>query len=478
MPEMTFDAIRAAVQAQIDTRAQAQPDGEPMPWVRDLYPDRAIVDWDGKLYEVPYTCDGTEVLTGEWKEVVQEYVQAKVPTGRKSLMFLGEISRTGDLYRVEALRTGAWDYPGIDGGGFEVTEATLQELQQNFVAGVKGFEVCLNREHDDERPCGWVKKLELSPDKQHLYALFEITDDETKKLVDEGTLKFCSSELDFAWIDPEACRTYGDCKPKSVFEGLALTNSPYIKRMEPVQRVVSLSALRKDPGACPGSACGAHPHNPKKEANQPMTPLEEAQKQIESLKAQLEEAKASGGSAIKLSDLQLKLDEAKAEAEKTKAELAEVSKRERETRSQLAIDRVRNRLRELIRKGKLTRPVYDAAFRLCELAIKGGAETIQLTQKVSVRKIRLIEGENDTATEELDKLDVVEEVLDMLQALPDAIAVDPPQDLVLDESAPNEEDDDDEELDKAARALMKDDSKLTYRQALVLADRNKRGGKR
>ncbi len=144
------------------------------------------------------------------------------------VVFLSDIGRSDDLYRAEVLRVGHWDYPDLS-GGLSITPELLSELAANFQAGFKGWEVPLNREHDDERPVGWVKGLEVEGD--GLYALFEITDSETRGLVDDGSLKYCSSELDLAWFDPEAKREM------PVFEGLALTNRPYIKRLAPVAPV-------------------------------------------------------------------------------------------------------------------------------------------------------------------------------------------------------------------------------------------------
>jgi len=111
-------------------------------------------------------------------------------------------------------------------GGVVVTPDLLASLVENFNRGAKGFEVMVNRDHDDDRPCGWVKQLDLAPDGQSIYALFEVTDPATRELVDTGSLRYVSSELDLGWFDPEARER------RQVFEGLALTNRPYIKRME------------------------------------------------------------------------------------------------------------------------------------------------------------------------------------------------------------------------------------------------------
>lgn len=100
------------------------------------------------------------------------------------VIFLSDIGRSGDLYRAQALRCGHWDYPGFE-GGFEVTPTVLREMKAHFDDGAKGYEVPLNVEHDDERPAGWVKSVELSSDGTALFALFEITDADARRRVDE-----------------------------------------------------------------------------------------------------------------------------------------------------------------------------------------------------------------------------------------------------------------------------------------------------
>lgn len=157
-----------------------------------------------------------------------------------SVIFLGVPSKHGDgLYWVEGLRTGKWHYPGFGKSDeFEITPATLKELASNFSSGVKGAELPVDgpsrggdaHSENEEHDCGWIKSVKLAGDGQHLYFGFDITNPKVREQVDEGSLKYCSSEIDFKWLDPV------DNKRKAVLEGMGLTNRPYIKGMSPIQK--------------------------------------------------------------------------------------------------------------------------------------------------------------------------------------------------------------------------------------------------
>ena len=122
-----------------------------------------------------------------------------------------------------------------------------------------------------------------------------------------------------------------------------------------------------------------------------------------------------------------------------------------------------------MRKGKLTVPVYQKALRLCEVLIQGDSRTVTLSSKVTVQ---LGEGK----TEELDKLDVVEQVIEILSVLPDSIATDGDRpDVELDESGKAGKDYD-VRLTERAEQLRKADKTLSLRDAYRLAERDLQGG--
>lgn len=387
---------------------------------------------------------------------------------KRTAFFLSEIQPSDGMFRVEALRVGHWDYP-ID-GGLNVTPDLLRELKRNFDLGAKGFEVPVDGRSTDDHEntahsdadaddCGWVKRLELADGDTRLLAYFDLTDEKTKANVEAGNLKYCSSELDLAWFDPE------DKTTKRVFEGLALTNRPYIKRMEPI-RPVNLSEFAANEFAGkPGDGGNEPPPINLQEEIMAKT-LEELLKENESLQLQLKEALATKPAANPESEV--KLSELSKDNEALRVQLAKVEKSNRETAAKLRLGEIKAKLTGLARKGKITVPIYKKVFALAEALVTTGTSVVQLGCKK-----KLEEGEEGDG---VDKLDVVESVLDVLGQLPDSIATDPDKEAVLDEDS-DTSNDDDEKLDKEAKAQMSANTKLTYRQALVLAEKKLQGGK-
>lgn len=374
---------------------------------------------------------------------------------RMRLSVLTPIQRGEDgLFWGQALRCGSWDYDEMEGGGFDISEADIDEFVRNFEAAEKGPDVPLNYGHDDKDPAGWVKRLVKrgKGEGAELWPGFEILDDSYREKVEKGLIKYLSSELDFAWTNPEACRTNGDCEPRKVFEGLALTNRPYLKGMAPIMAAEVLPNSPARPGCKCGGKCRAK--------NLQESPMPKTQEELER-----ELAAANAKLAERDSDIKAQL----AAAEKRQAD-SDLQMREMIQSTRL--DKVTARLKEM-GKSKLPPAIGGRVLRLATALIMGGASTVTLSGKV---KVRLADNSGD---EDVDKLDVVEEVLDMLQELPDALASDPDAELEEDDS--DDEDDkkgsDADKVDKAkaaAKKRMTETKGLSY--ATVLAEElTKRG---
>ena len=345
--------------------------------------------------------------------------------------------REDGLYWVEALRCGSWDYPGMEGGGFEIDQAKLDEFVANFEAGEKGRDVLLNVDHDDDAPAGWVKRLVRRGEGDdpetgaRLWAGFEIADPEIRRKVDLGLLKYSSSELDFSWVNPERCRTDGDCEPRSVFEGLALTNRPYVKGLRPIVLAEPFEPISP---ATPGCKCGERRETKRKEGHM---------KTVEELEAELAEARAKLAENDSAAELKAKLTEAEKQRKDT-------DRRLRELETSTRLNEVGERIKKLVRGRRVTPAVGNRLTRLATALVRGGAATVTLSEKV---KVRLAEGDGE---EELDKLDVVGEVLDMLQELPDALS------SKVEDADLSEEDDEDEGKES-------DDDKVKAAEAAAIA---------
>lgn len=189
--------------------------------------------------------------------------------------------------------------------------------------------------------------------------------------------------------------------------------------------------------------------------------LEQAQAEIARLKEQV----ASGDSTARLTELQTKLAEAEAREKASAAQLAEMDRRTRAVQKQLRLSDATARLKALVNRGKLTRPMYERAVSLTDALLDAeGGTVVKLASK---RKL-------EEGGEAVDTLDVVDQVLDILESLPASIS----DDAELAEDDDDEKKDEDEKLEAAAKAAMKEDPKLSLHDAYVLAERKVRGGAR
>ncbi len=328
-------------------------------------------------------------------------------------VFLGSSKAIGavqdGLRKVQILRCGSWDYPGIEGDGFDIDESKIDQIVANFAAGEKGPEVPTNLDHSDGSDNGWVKQLwrEGAGAESELWGAFETTDPEIDKQLDSGSLKYSSAELDFAWVNPEACRTHGDCEPRIVLEGLALTNRPYIKGMKPVA-LVSLSE-RTSPRE-PSCGCGCDGGRKK---SMPETTTET---QV---------------------DLSAELAEERRLREQSDRRFAELEQSLKAERRRTRLTETQAKIKDLFSKKKLSPALCNKITKLSEVLINGDATKVKLSAKV-----KLAEGQGET-----DELDILDEVIDLLQQVPDGLAK-------MDGDAELTEDDSDED-EKGPDAKMK-----------------------
>ena len=346
------------------------------------------------------------------------------------VIFLSALALVGGAYRAEVLRPGHWDYPGIE-GGLKIDRPLLEEFVSNFNAGVKGFEQPLNRDHDDAQPCGWVRALELTPTGS-LAAHFDITDANTRTLVDEGTLRYVSAELDLGWFDPE------HKQERRVFEGLALTNRPYIKRMGPVERVANLSEYAGD--------------------------LAKFGSQEESMLTEEKGKTESAATDVRLGEMEVKLAQESAEKRRLEAELSDLRASQRATLARVRMSEWKDRTVRLARKGKITPPVWKRLLRVGEVLLAEGKSTIQLDKKV-----KFADDESET-----DSVDMIDEILDMLEELPAGVSTDDDDKASLEEADPAAKGNVDDEIAKLAERLLAENPGLG-RKAYLMADKQVRG---
>ncbi|RYG34219.1 hypothetical protein EON81_16140 [bacterium] len=341
----------------------------------------------------------------------------------------------GAQYKVQVLRCGSWQYGEDPESGFDLTESDLREIVSNFKAAEKGVDVPLMYGHDDasEAQCGWVKDLALEGKgaDASVWAYFDLTDGHVRRKVDEGSIKYSSSELDLAYVNPERARTTGDTTPRKVFEGLALTNRPYIKGMAPVA-TVTLTERSEKPTTVP------EPTKPNTENDSVSVRLAEQERETEALRTKLAE-RDRDIEAIRKDGL----------------------RRDNENRKRLNETIIRERCAAL----KLSPAVSNRALRLNTLLCLGGAHTVKLSEPVRVAKVRLAEGESPS-DESVDTLDVMAEVMDLLQELPDNLSQDAAKANLEEAEDDTKESGGESEAIKAAEKRFAEDPKLNFRIVL------------
>ena len=128
------------------------------------------------------------------------------------------------------------DWRGHPAGGFSLSTQTFDEMVSTF--NREGVHVRWDVSHQSELPVdkqpiggvpavGWVTKLERRG--TELWGLSEFLP-ETRKLIQSGSLKYCSPAIRFDSIDPVSGRSVG-----AKLSSMALTTSPFLKNLGTVQ---------------------------------------------------------------------------------------------------------------------------------------------------------------------------------------------------------------------------------------------------
>jgi len=154
--------------------------------------------------------------------------------------FLSEIHPTDVPARlkVQVLRAGHWNHEDAPGGTLVIDDTTLEAIEKAFRDGIRGQELPVNLNHrQSDFVVGWVRDLERTDGA--LYAVVDVVDRDAAEAVKQQKLRYSSAELLFNYTDPETQQVY-----PAVLKGLALTNYPFLKRLEPVQ-VLNLSEIEE-----------------------------------------------------------------------------------------------------------------------------------------------------------------------------------------------------------------------------------------
>jgi len=148
------------------------------------------------------------------------------------------LTETPTRVRVQVLRKGQWKHDAAPDGTLVIDDTTLDAIEKAFREGVRGNELPVNLSHrQSDFVIGWVRDVERQ--NGALYAVVDVVDADAARAIQEQKLRYSSAELLFNYTDPETQRTY-----PAVLKGLALTNYPFVKRLEPAQ-ILNLSEIEE-----------------------------------------------------------------------------------------------------------------------------------------------------------------------------------------------------------------------------------------
>lgn len=208
------------------------------------------------------------------------------------------LSEEGAPNKIQLFRYGKFHHPTY--GEFEINKKLLEEMKANFDSDVRGIGIAVDYKHENEaESAAWIKQVEV--DDSGMFALVDWTP-KGKQKVSDKEYRYISPEFVLSYQDNETLKDHGP-----TLMGAALTNRPFIKRMEPV---VELSE-----GSAPVQPDDKNKKIKTSEGGYQMTP-EEMKAKIEELEAAL--AKAHGESAAMAAEKQKYAEEKKLAEKKAK----------------------------------------------------------------------------------------------------------------------------------------------------------------
>lgn len=127
--------------------------------------------------------------------------------------------------KIQLFKVGTFHHPEY--GKFEITPKVLQEMKSNFDSKVRGIDLAVDYRHENEDvAAGWIKGIEL--DESGMWAVVDWTP-KGKQIIKDKEFRYISPEFMLSYKDNESLKDFGP-----TLMGAALTNRPFIKRMEPV----------------------------------------------------------------------------------------------------------------------------------------------------------------------------------------------------------------------------------------------------
>jgi hypothetical protein len=397
----------------------------------------------GKYIHICYL--GDKSYAGEVKEKKMSEQEKKSAIFTMMVPLLAKFAEE-DKSEIQILKPGKWDHPSY--GEVEITNNVQKEFADNFKRDLRAHSstvgLPIDEEHrSSEGAVGWIKKL-INRDQEGLFAIVE-WNTKGRQLIKDAIYRFFSPEFYFQYEDPETRRVYNN-----VLAGGALTNRPYFKGLSPVV-LSEQNLINKNNKHMPTlkevcqKALAEFNDEEKALVIEKFSELdEEMQKKFAELKPKEENKekdkgqKNDGAGAVKASE-EFKMSEA--EAKQLKEQAAEG------VRAMAEVKKMRT-------NEKVSGFIYSESN-------KTGKLPATLKDKV-VNFVLTLSEEQTKAFDEI------------IGGLPSAQIFAEIGDAAFSDnktSAPAGVDEDSFALDQKAKEVMKANDKLTYEQALVMAEK-------
>lgn len=131
---------------------------------------------------------------------------------------------------IQILKIGEWNHPYY--GPVKITKDTIAEFCSNFKKDLRAYSSTIGLPVDEEHrsqggAVGWMKKL-IDRGNEGLFAIVE-WNSKGRQLIEDAIYRFFSPEFYFQYEDPESRKVFNN-----VLVGGAITNRPYFKGLNPV----------------------------------------------------------------------------------------------------------------------------------------------------------------------------------------------------------------------------------------------------
>lgn len=200
---------------------------------------------------------------------------------------------------IQLFKVGTFKHPQV--GQFKITPDFLKTMVTNFKDKVRGIDLSIDYQHNNEDVAGaWIKDLKVK-DNNSLWAEVDWTP-RGKKAIEDKEFRYISPEFSQNYKSNEDDKSFGP-----TLLGAGLTNRPFLKGMDPIVELAENKENEMDPKEIEAmKAKIAQLEQEKKDADQKASSFElklsETQKAADQLKADKEKADKNAKFDVMLKD--------------------------------------------------------------------------------------------------------------------------------------------------------------------------------